>query len=105
MEDFMPELYFHVRWPDGESQRCYSPSTVVEDYFLPGGVYEVADFLERSRQSLGIASERVREKYGFYCTGASDQLAEIERTAAGYASVPGATVTVEALRYADGSER
>lgn len=28
----MPEMYFHVRWPDGETQRCYSPSTVVEDY-------------------------------------------------------------------------
>ena len=101
----MPELYFHVRWPDGETQRCYSPSTVVEDYFAPGGVYGVADFVERSRTSLGIASERVREKFGFYCTGASDQLAAIERTAAAYAAVPGATVTVEALRNADGSER
>ncbi|MFE2427648.1 MSMEG_0570 family nitrogen starvation response protein [Streptomyces sp. NPDC059373] len=101
----MPELYFHVRWPDGESLRCYSPSTVVADYFTPGAAYDVADFLERSRRSLGIASERVREKYGFSCTGASDQLAEIERTAAGYAGRPGATVTVEALRYADGSER
>jgi uncharacterized repeat protein (TIGR04042 family) len=27
----MPELYFHVRWPDGVTQRCYSPSTVLED--------------------------------------------------------------------------
>lgn len=101
----MPELYFHVRWPDGESQRCYSPSTVVEEYFTPGGTYGVVDFVERSRQSLGIAGERVREKYGFSCAGASDQLAEIERTAATYARVPGATVAVEALRYADGSER
>jgi uncharacterized repeat protein (TIGR04042 family) len=101
----MPELYFHVRWPDGETQRCYSPSTVVEDYFTAGGVYPLADFVERSRQSLGIAGERVREKYGFYCTGASDQLAEIERTAAAFTARHGATVTVEALRYADGSPR
>jgi uncharacterized repeat protein (TIGR04042 family) len=101
----MPELYFHVRWPDGEAQRCYSPSTIVEDYFTPGGVYGVADFVERSRQALGIASERVRQKYGFVCTGALDQLAEIERTATAYASTTGATVTVEALRLADGSAR
>ena len=101
----MPELYFHVRWPDGETQRCYSPSTVIEDYFTSGAVYDVADFVERSRRALGIGSERVREKYGFPCTGASAQLAEIERTAAPYASLPGATVTVEALRNVDGSER
>jgi uncharacterized repeat protein (TIGR04042 family) len=105
MEDFMPELYFHVRWSDGATQRCYSPSTVVEDFFAPGGVYGVADFVERSRQALRIASERVREKYGITCAGASGQLAEIERVAARYDSVPGATVTVEALRHADGSDR
>ncbi|MEV7678107.1 MSMEG_0570 family nitrogen starvation response protein [Streptomyces sp. NPDC088341] len=80
----MPEIYFHVRWPDGATQRCYSPSTVVEDYFTAGGEYELADFVERSRTALGIAGERVKEKFGFHCTGASDQLAQIERTAAAY---------------------
>lgn len=101
----MPEMDFRVRWPNGKVQRCYSPSTVVADYFTPGTTYALADFVERSRQALEIASERVRAKYGFACTGASDQLAEIERAAAAYASVPGAEVTVEALVTADGSER
>ncbi|WP_210590175.1 MSMEG_0570 family nitrogen starvation response protein [Streptomyces sp. GESEQ-35] len=101
----MPELYFRVRWPDGATQRCYSPSTVVENYLTPGGVYELGDFVERSRTALGIASDRVREKYGFACTGASDQLAQIEETAAAYASLDGAEVTVEALHNADGSAR
>ena len=101
----MPEMYFDVRWPDGLIQRCYSPSTVVEDYFAPGGEYELAEFVERSRTALGIAGERVREKFGFYCTGASDQLARIERTAAAYGDVSGAKVTVEALTGADGSPR
>jgi len=101
----MPELYFHVRWPDGETQRCYSPSTVIEDYLTPGGVYELGEFVERSRTALGIASDRVREKYGFTCTGALDQLARIEETAAAYASFEGARVAVEALRHADGSAR
>ncbi|MFF7953242.1 MSMEG_0570 family nitrogen starvation response protein [Streptomyces griseorubiginosus] len=101
----MPEMYFHVRWPDGETQRCYSPSTVVEDYFVPGAQYALTDFVERSRTALGIAGDRVKEKFGFFCTGASDQLAQIERTAATYATVSGAKVTVEALIGADGSTR
>ncbi|WP_406118391.1 MSMEG_0570 family nitrogen starvation response protein [Streptomyces sp. NBC_00989] len=101
----MPEMYFDVRWPDGLTQRCYSPSTIVEDYFTPGGEYELAEFVERSRTALGIAGERVREKFGFYCTGASDQLARIERTAAAYGDVGGAKVTVESLLGADGSPR
>lgn len=101
----MPEMYFHVRWPDGVTQRCYSPSTVVEDYFVPGGQYELADFVERSRTALGIAGDRVKEKFGFSCTGASDQLAQIERTAATYATASDAKVTVEALTGTDGSTR
>ncbi|MFF7468729.1 MSMEG_0570 family nitrogen starvation response protein [Streptomyces sp. NPDC008092] len=101
----MPELYFDVRWPDGETQRCYSPSTVVEDFLGAGVTYELADFVERSRTALGIAGERVREKFGFACTGASDQLARIERAATAYRSVAGAKVTVEALLNADGSPR
>ena len=101
----MPEMYFDVRWPDGLTQRCYSPSTIVEDYFTPGAEYELTEFVERSRTALGIAGERVREKFGFYCTGASDQLARIERTAAAYGDVGGAKVTVESLVGADGSPR
>lgn len=58
----MPEVYFRVRWPDGTSERCYSPSTV---------------------------------KYGFGCGNAQRQLAEIERTAAGFAGLTGGQVIVE----------
>ncbi|MGW5332609.1 MSMEG_0570 family nitrogen starvation response protein [Streptomyces bauhiniae] len=57
----MPEMYFDVRWPDGETQRCYSPSTVIEDYFTAGDACELGDFLKRSRTALEIAGERVRE--------------------------------------------
>lgn len=101
----MPEMYFDVRWPDGLTQRCYSPSTIVEDYFTPGSAYELTEFVERSRTALGIAGERVREKFGFFCTGASDQLARIERQAAAYGDVTDAKVTVESLTGADGSPR
>ncbi|MBR7827198.1 MSMEG_0570 family nitrogen starvation response protein [Actinospica sp. MGRD01-02] len=101
----MPEMYVVVRWPDGVTQRCYSPSTVVADYFAAGAEYAVAEFVERSRTALGIAGERVRDKYGFLCTGASAELARIEQAAAAYARVDGATVTVEALVDADGRVR
>jgi uncharacterized repeat protein (TIGR04042 family) len=91
----MPEMHFRVRWPDGEVQRCYSPSTVVEDHLEAGGVYTVADFVERSRQALEKASERVRAKFGMGCTAAAGQLAEITATAGGHRAED--LVTVEAL--------
>jgi uncharacterized repeat protein (TIGR04042 family) len=98
-------MYFQVRWPDGAVQRCYSPSTVVADYFSADTEYDLADFVERSRMALGIAGERVREKFGFFCTGASEQLAQIERAAAVYGTVAGAMVTVESLVGANGGVR
>jgi uncharacterized repeat protein (TIGR04042 family) len=78
----MPAMHFHLRWPDRSESRCYSPSLVIKDYFVPGQRYSLTDFLQRSREALHIASERVREKYGFACSMAMDQLARIEETAA-----------------------
>ncbi|TQS41536.1 MSMEG_0570 family nitrogen starvation response protein [Cryptosporangium phraense] len=79
----MPEIYFVVRWPNGERVRYYSPSLVVKDYFTSGASYPPPDFLERSRDALTIASERVRAKYGMGCAHARAELATIERRAAG----------------------
>lgn len=80
----MPEMHFSVRWPDGGEMRCYSPSLVVREYLQVGGLYTVADFLERSRTMLNIGSERVRAKYGFACSAALDQLAALEERAAAF---------------------
>ena len=77
----MPVMHFHVRWPDQRTTRCYSPSLVIADFFHPGQSYALDDFLSRVREALGIASERVRAKYGFACSAAMDQLAQIEATA------------------------
>jgi uncharacterized repeat protein (TIGR04042 family) len=77
----MPERYVLVRWPDGPVQRIYSPSTVVEDYFSAGQKYAVGEFLNRCREALGIASDRVREAYGFPCANAARSLAQVERHA------------------------
>ena len=65
----MPEMLFHVRWPDGETETCYTPSLVVKDHLTAGASYALSDFLARSRTALTMASERVREKYGFSCSG------------------------------------
>jgi uncharacterized repeat protein (TIGR04042 family) len=93
----MPEMHFRVRWPDGSAQVCYSPSLVVKAFFIPGESYDLADFVQRSRIALRIASERVREKYGHACVHAAAQLAEIERIAAQFDDQPDACVEVEAF--------
>jgi uncharacterized repeat protein (TIGR04042 family) len=89
----MPEMHFIVRWPDGGEMRCYSPSLIVREYLQVGGRYPVAEFVARSRTMLNIASERVKAKYGYYCTAAMEQLAVIEAQAEAVAAAA-AFVTV-----------
>ncbi len=93
----MPAMHFHLRWPDGREARCYSPSLVIKDYLVPDTAYPLDDFLSRAREALGIASERVRAKYGFACSMAMDQLAQIEAEAAAFAHRPEAAVQVLAF--------
>ncbi|MBB3259087.1 putative repeat protein (TIGR04042 family) [Paraburkholderia bannensis] len=76
----MPVTHFVVRWPDGEEERCYSPSSIVREYLRPGD-YPLDVFLDRTRDALAAASERVREKFGYACSSALDQWAAIERRA------------------------
>jgi uncharacterized repeat protein (TIGR04042 family) len=93
----MPEMRFLIRWPDGTAESCYSPSLVVKDFLAPGETYPLADFVERSRTMLNIASERVRAKYGFACSSAMDQLARIETAAKTFSHLPDARVIVDAF--------
>lgn len=93
----MPEMKFRVRWPDDSVSSCYSPSLIIKDYFVVGQPYTLSDFVSKSRESLTIASERVKAKFGFYCTGASAQLTEIETRAARFAGHANAHVIVEAF--------
>lgn len=80
----MPEINYQIQWPDGAQQNCYSPSLVVKKYFTPGEIYNLTEFLEKSRTALNIASDRVKEAYGFPCTRALAQLKQIELKAAEY---------------------
>lgn len=93
----MPEMRFTIRWPDGRSESCYSPSLVIKDYLTPGESYDLADFVAKSREALNIASARVEARYGFPCSRAMGQLARIEAAARTYSTEPNARVAVEAF--------
>ena len=93
----MPEMHFRIRWPDGSAEACYSPSLVIRDFFNCGESYSLADFVERSRKALNLASERVKAKYGWPCARATAQLTRIETNAAAFAALNGARVTIDAF--------
>ena len=80
----MPAMHFRLRWPDAQEMRCYSPSLVIKDHFTPGARYPLPQFMTEVRSALHTASERVRAKFGFACSMALDQLAEIEEIAAAF---------------------
>lgn len=50
---------------------------MIQDYLKPGASYPVAEFVRLSDEALTIASNRVREKYGFACTSAAAMRDEI----------------------------
>jgi uncharacterized repeat protein (TIGR04042 family) len=93
----MPEMRFRIRWPDGSAESCYSPSLVIKDFFVPGQSYLLADFVERSRRTLDLASERVLVKYGWPCSRPTAQLTRIESSATAFAALDGARVTGDAF--------
>ena len=82
----MPEVVFTIQLPDGITKECYSPSSVVHRHFREGEEMSVAEFLARSRKAFPAASERVRAKFGFACSSAAAQLANIEEWTRAYAS-------------------
>lgn len=91
----MPEMRFVIAWPDGRKEACYSPSLVIRDFFTEGQTYALADFLDRSRKALTIASDRVEAKYGYPCSLALGQLARIEQTASPFFPDADATIRCE----------
>jgi len=93
----MPEMRFDVAWPDGTTETCYSPSLVIREHFTPGESYPLADFVQRARTALTIASDRVEAKYGYPCVRAMAQLVRIEQMSACFDAMPGAAVRVVAF--------
>lgn len=80
----MPAMTYRLRWPDQTVMPCYSPSLIVRERLQPGPM-RLDAFLAEIRDCMQIASERVRAKYGFACSAAADQLAQIEATATRFA--------------------
>ena len=73
----MPVTYVHIEWPDQETDQVYSPSSVIEDYFIPGASLSVEEFSTTCSKGLTEASERVRQKFGYACTSAQAELHRI----------------------------
>ena len=90
----MPVMHFQVRWPDASVIECYSPSTVIRDYLRPHTRYALDDFMALARAAYPRAAGRVRERFGYECSSAADQLAGAGRLAARYAGCPDAAVDV-----------
>ena len=81
----MPETTFSVQWPDGLVEHCYSPSLVVHEHLVAGEDYTVTEFSRRATYAMALASDRVREKFGFACTSAMATTEQIQVRAASYA--------------------
>lgn len=91
----MPEMTFTVRWPDGATQECYSPSLVMHDFLTDTETYPVADFMTRAVTALTQASERVKAKYGMYCTSAAAQIDALQQASRHY---PDGDVTIVQMK-------
>ncbi len=87
-------MTYTLRWPDASQTTCYSPSLVIQDYFAPGSSYPLPEFIDKLREATGIANERVRAKFGFACSRASDQLGAIEAEVRRFSATPEARVDV-----------
>lgn len=82
----MPETRFKIQWPDGCQETCYSPSSIIKNYFESEHDYELAEFVDLAQTALQIASDRVEAKYGRPCGLAIGQLMEIQSTASRFSS-------------------
>lgn len=91
----MPEMRFVVTWPDGRQESCYSPSTVITQYFQVGAEYPLAEFGRRASDALSMASDRVRARYGMGCAQAMNQADSIANTVKRFALLPDAHVRIE----------
>jgi uncharacterized repeat protein (TIGR04042 family) len=90
----MPAMHYRLAWPDASETTCYSPSLVIHDFFELNARYPMDDFLRRIREATAIASARVEAKFGFACSAALDQLAQIEARAQAFTDQPDAQIAV-----------
>ncbi|GGB85591.1 hypothetical protein GCM10011352_09290 [Marinobacterium zhoushanense] len=90
----MPAINFNIRWPDGSEDNCYSPSTVVREHFTAGDTLPLSEFVAKAEVALDAASNRVEQKFGYFCSSAMDQLTTIKAKAARYSDVENPTIEI-----------
>jgi uncharacterized repeat protein (TIGR04042 family) len=72
----MPVTYVYIEWPDNKTDKVYSPSSVIKEYFRPEEYLSIEEFLATCIEGLKAADERVLQKFGYACTSA---MAESQR--------------------------
>jgi len=77
----MPAVRFLVKWPDGEQVVYYSPSTIILEHLKMPSELPMQEFLPKVDKALDEASERVYEKFGYYCSAASGEQEKIRKKA------------------------
>ncbi|MEJ4047133.1 MSMEG_0570 family nitrogen starvation response protein [Erwinia sp. SLM-02] len=92
----MPAMHFVVCWPDGSKETCYSPSTAIEKHLLINHPYRLDEFIATTVRALDEASERVKAKFGYFCSSAMDQSAAIRLRAQQFS--PEQVVIVETIK-------
>ena len=74
----MPETILTVKWPNGEMESIYSPSTIIKKYFEPGDQMKIKEFENKSQEAFEHASKRVELVRGFACSAAMSSLQKIK---------------------------
>ena len=74
----MPSVNFNVTWPDGEQVTYYSPSTIIHEHIKPQTHYSQQEFADCIALALNQASERVYQRFGYYCSSAQGELEKIQ---------------------------
>ncbi|MEM9366998.1 MAG: MSMEG_0570 family nitrogen starvation response protein [Planctomycetota bacterium] len=78
----MPSVLLELRWPDETVTVHTSPSTIIQEYFQVDQSLPLDDFLAQAEAGFNHANERVKEKFGFFCSQATGELAELRRLVA-----------------------
>ena len=68
----MPEVNTKIQWPDEKITICYSPSTVIREYFHEGMTVSVTELVRKIKEALDRACLRVEVKLGVRCNKASE---------------------------------
>ena len=96
----MPSVHLLIRWADGTEQPAVASSRAIERFVVQGGRYPLGELMRRLSDGFAASSERVRERYGMECTGASEQLSALTAAARAYGGRDTDMAVVERVRRA-----